>query len=559
MINTKRIFTALLLAIMAVTSYAYDFEVDGIYYKLTSYNDAVVTHGDKKYTGSVFIPTDVKWNSRKINVVGIGDQAFKDCEGLTSVILTYKVTLIGEHAFDECHNLVYVDFSHITSIGGYAFFNCWKLKEINLSGSVKNIGPYAFYGCKALREVTLHTLLEKVSNGAFADCEKLRMVRIYGQVESIGDIAFKNCPAISDFYCYADNVPQMGENVFQGSELHKAHLYVPEGKQNEYKKDKTWGEFGKCGFTGDVKRDGLWYNLYEEELLASVINNPDVYGYTIMYDGDIVIPSQITVDGEKYTVVRIEDNAFKRSKCKSISIPNSVAVIGNSAFRYSDLTSLVIPNSVREIGPSMLWGSSSLESLVLPNSLENIPSGMAWGCSNLQSINIPSTVTTIEEQAFTHCKSLKSIIIPSSVISIGKWAFQYCESMTDVYCQAVNVPNTDIAAFDTSPIEKMTLYVPGESMNAYKTTAPWSGFGKFQTLTTGIEKTETAAKPMITTADGQIAVSGLSGNAIIQVLSLDGKLLDSTNATDGIATLNAQPGEVVIVKVGTESYKVVVR
>lgn len=97
----------------------------------------------------------------------------------------------------------------------------------------------------------------------------------------------------------------------------------------------------------------------------------------------------------------------------------------------------------------------------------------------------------------------------------------------------------------------MTLYVPGESMNAYKTTAPWSGFGKFQTLTTGIEKTETA--------DGQIAVSGLSGNASIQVLSLDGKLLDSTNATDGIATLNAQPGEVVIVKVGTESYKVVVR
>ena len=50
-----------------------------------------------------------------------------------------------------------------------------------------------------------------------------------------------------------------------------------------------------------------------------------------------------------------------------------------------------------------------------------------------------------------------------------------------------------------------------------------------------------------------------SGNATIQVLSLDGKLLDSTNATDGIATLNAQPGEVVIVKVGTESYKVVVR
>lgn len=64
---------------------------------------------------------------------------------------------------------------------------------------------------------------------------------------------------------------------------------------------------------------------------------------------------------------------------------------------------------------------------------------------------------------------------------------------------------------------------------------------------------------MITTANGQISVSGLSPNATIQVLSPDGKLLDSTSATDGIATLNVQPGEVVIVKVGTESYKVVVK
>lgn len=143
--------------------------------------------------------------------------------------------------------------------------------------------------------------------------------------------------------------------------------------------------------------------------------------------------------------------------------------------------------------------------------------------------------------------------------SIGISAFSECKALKDIYCQAVNVPETHSSAFNNSPIENMTLYVPGESMNAYKTTDPWSGFGKFQTLTTGIEKTETAAKPMITTADGQIAVSGLSGNATIQVLSLDGKLLDSTNATDGIATLNAQPGEVVIVKVGTESYKVVVR
>ena len=143
--------------------------------------------------------------------------------------------------------------------------------------------------------------------------------------------------------------------------------------------------------------------------------------------------------------------------------------------------------------------------------------------------------------------------------SIGISAFSECKALKDIYCQAVNVPETHSSAFDNSPIENMTLYVPSESINAYKTTDPWSGFGNIKALTTGIEKTETAAKPMITTANGQIFVSGFSGNATIQVLSLDGKLLDSTTATDGIATLKALPGEAVIVKVGSESYKVVVK
>ena len=106
---------------------------------------------------------------------------------------------------------------------------------------------------------------------------------------------------------------------------------------------------------------------------------------------------------------------------------------------------------------------------------------------------------------------------------------------------------------------KKTLYVPEESIEAYKNSYPWCKFYRIKALTTGIEKTETASKPMITTVDGQISVSGLSGNATIQVLSLDGKLLDSSTALDGTATLKALSGEVVIVKVGTESYKVVVK
>lgn len=255
---------------------------------------------------------------------------------------------------------------------------------------------------------------------------------------------------------------------------------------------------------------GIYYNITGDNTVEVTYSDRD----NNTYSGSISVPETVTNNGTEYSVTKIGEYAFQGSAVTSVSMPECIISIDYNAFK---------------------------------------------GCQNLESVTLPESLTTLGSYAFYSCCNLESIIIPSSVNSIGISAFSECKALKDIYCQAVNVPETHSSAFDNSPIENMTLYVPGESMNAYKTTDPWSGFGKFQTLTTGIEKTETAAKPMITTADGQIAVSGLSGNAIIQVLSLDGKLLDSTNATDGIATLNAQPGEVVIVKVGTESYKVVVR
>lgn len=279
---------------------------------------------------------------------------------------------------------------------------------------------------------------------------------------------------------------------------------------------------------------GIYYNITGNntvEVTYSDRNNNT-------YSGSISVPETVTNNGTEYSVTKIGEYAFQGSAVTSVSMPECITSIGQYA--------------CNECG--------SLETVVLPTNLDDFSGWCIFrNCRNLKNIAIPENVTEIPNGTFTLCCNLESIIIPSSVNSIGISAFSECKALKDIYCQAVNVPETHSSAFNNSPIEKMTLYVPGESMNAYKTTAPWSGFGKFQTLTTGIEKTETAAKPMITTADGQIAVSGLSGNATIQVLSLDGKLLDSTNATDGIATLNAQPGEVVIVKVGTESYKVVVR
>lgn len=426
MINTKRIFTALLFAIIAVAGYAYDFVVDGIYYNLDNDGNAVVTYGDKKYSGKIEIPNYVIIKGKQRTVVGIGKKAFQNCEDLTSVNKAYDVTYIDDYAFDKCHNLTYVNLPRVTSIGRYAFYNCKSLEPIYLPGKLKNIGESAFEGCSSLTEVSIPQAVTEIPYCAFAYCEKLKVVKLYGQVTSIGDGAFMHCPALWDFYCYADNVPQMGEDVFRSSGVDRAYLNVPEGKTDEYTNDETWGEFGIIIEVNEVKRDGFWYRLDYGASTATLINNPDEYRYTIEYDGDINITSQITVDNNKYSVVAIGDYAFAKCKIKSVSIPETVTKIGKDAFEFSTLESLVIPNSVTEIGEFLIGFCNNLKSLVLPNSLEKLPTGMAWECQNLQWVNIPSTVTTIERQAFGYCKSLESTIIPSSVTEIGWYAFYGC-------------------------------------------------------------------------------------------------------------------------------------
>jgi hypothetical protein len=67
-------------------------------------------------------------------------------------------------------------------------------------------------------------------------------------------------------------------------------------------------------------------------------------------------------------------------------------------------------------------------------------------------------------------------------------AFSNCKELKDIYCYASNVPQTDENAFgdynyDISYIENATLHVPVASLEAYRQTAPWSGFGKIVALT----------------------------------------------------------------------------
>ena len=156
--KTLSILLAVLMIMAASMASAHDFEVDGIYYQITSsttpYTVAVSYKGPSwesysdEYTGSVTIPETVSYNGKVYSVTSIGDEAFRYCRGLISVTIPNSVTSIGYYAFDSCSGLTSVTIPNsVTSIGGGAFSDCSGLTSVTIPNSVKIIGYRAFYDC----------------------------------------------------------------------------------------------------------------------------------------------------------------------------------------------------------------------------------------------------------------------------------------------------------------------------------------------------------------------------------------------------------------------------
>ena len=117
---------------------------------------------------------------------------------------------------------------------------------------------------------------------------------------------------------------------------------------------------------------------------------------------------------------------------------------------------------------------TGLTSATFLNGATIVATGMFNSCDNLVNVTLPNSITTIGSSAFKSCAKLVSITIPSSVTTIGDDAFNYCSLLTEVVSEATVPPTANATIFRYSP--KALIYVPTESVDAYKAASGWSAY-----------------------------------------------------------------------------------
>lgn len=197
------------------------FTFDGIDYCIED-GEAFVQFVPKDITGRVVIPSTVSAPDRKAySVTAIGYVAFKECIGITEIVLPNTIVEICDEAFVRCTGLNSIEIPNsVVSIGKDAFYNCAYLKSIEIPNSVITIGNGAFEKCGMLSAVTIGQSVKAIGARAFYD------IKSSGKL-----ISLIPEPFIIDNSVFTD--------LFKGI----AQLYVPAGTKALYEATEGWKDF----------------------------------------------------------------------------------------------------------------------------------------------------------------------------------------------------------------------------------------------------------------------------------------------------------------------------
>ena len=365
---------------------------------------------------------------------------------------------------------------------------------------------YAAFINSDLNNVSISDNTTDICEKAFYGCSKMAHIIVPQNITSIGAYAFSGCTSLKKVYNCSSLRLYLGSTSNGSVALYANYVYNYCQKNGDYILTSIDDKKYVCGYLGKEthlvfpQADGIYPNAFRD--------SQNIYKVTLS--------SNMTYIG---------NSAFDNCKWLSnISFSNKLTHIGDSAFQNcASLTNVSFPNSLTSINAHAFAGCSKLVNVILPNGLSTIGNNAFDGCSGATTFSIPQSVTNIGSQAFGNCSgsltlhcdtedatdytgssfynanfcelvighevekignyafygmnTLQKIHIGSKVNRIGNNAFGNCTGLKGIYINAITPPRCrNSLVFHDDTKWDCPLYVPGPSINDYKSADVWKDF-----------------------------------------------------------------------------------
>ena len=176
----KKIFLLFSLLLGVLSAWAYDVELDGIFYNLDKENKTASV-ASYSYKGAVVIPETISVDGKAYTVTSLGENCFSGCWGLTSITIPNSVTRIGDYCFSSCGGL-----ESIVVESGNTVYDSRE----NCNAIIETATNTMLSGC---RNTTIPNSVISLGDGCFLGCSGLTSITIPNSVTSLGVSCFSYC------------------------------------------------------------------------------------------------------------------------------------------------------------------------------------------------------------------------------------------------------------------------------------------------------------------------------------------------------------------------------
>lgn len=277
---------------------------------------------------------------------------------------------------------------------------------------------------KNITAITLNEGLTEIGEMGFFNCSKIKELELPASLTTMGSNAFWNIGI--KVVCHSAAPLTLPKSTTYSYQFKKCTVIVPVGSVAAYvaATDKGWDE-SNTYLTFAGLADGVEYRANDTEAWVTGVADD-----TVVAD----IKDYLSIDGSQMPVTRIDAAFSGKTQLQKVTVPAAVKALPENMFK--DCTSL---NAVTFASGSQLqtigkWAfmSTAVAAIEIPEGVTELPDGVFKNCLSLTEITLPSNLVSVGGGCFYNCKALTTVNVCADNLTIADRAFYSCESLETI-------------------------------------------------------------------------------------------------------------------------------